>query len=262
MTEVTSHAPGTPCWVDASSDDVDASKGFYTGLFGWDAEDQFHPESGLRIYTLFLLDGRKVAGLGGKPPGFEQTPNVWNTNFATPYVDAAVGRVTDAGGQVLMPPMDVMDQGKMAVCLDPTGAGFALWQPGTMRGVELMDVPGAFTWAELMTGDVESAKSFYSAVFGWTYQNMDIPDGMTYTLVEGGENSIAGLMGRPEDVPDEVPDNWSVYFDVEDVDRTLARALELGGEEAFAPMYVPTVGRMAGIVDPVGAAFSVIMPEA
>jgi uncharacterized protein len=240
---------------------VDTSKRFYSGLFGWDAEDQFDPESGQRIYVLMLLHGKKVAGLGGKPPGFEQAPSVWNTSFATADVEADVARVVEAGGQVLMPPLDVMDQGRMAACSDPTGAGFMLWQPGSMRGTELVDEPGTFTWAELMTGDVASATSFYSMVFGWTYQVMDMPDGMPYTLVEGGEDGIAGLMGRPEDVPDEVPDNWTVYFHVEDVDTTVARAHQLGGSEAYAPMDVPTVGRIAGIVDPVGAVFSIMAPQ-
>lgn len=262
MPEVTSYAPGTPCWVDMSSDDVDASKEFYTDLFSWDAEDQFDADSGERIYTIFRIGDKQVAGLGGKPPGFEEMPNVWNTSIATNAVADAVRRVTEAGGQVLMPPLEVMEQGTMAVCLDTTGAGFMLWQPGTHKGAQLVNEPGTYTWSELMTGDVEAAKTFYSAVLDWTYETVDMPGGIPYTLVEGGENGIAGIMGRPEGVPEEVPNHWGVYFHVEDVDKTLARAQELGGSEAYPPMDVPSVGRMAGIIDPVGAVFSVMAPEA
>ena len=73
MTEFNSYAAGTPCWVDLMSPDVDASKEFYTSVFGWEGVDQFDPE-GNRIYTNFCLDGKEVAGLGGQAPGMEGMP--------------------------------------------------------------------------------------------------------------------------------------------------------------------------------------------
>jgi hypothetical protein len=113
-----------------------------------------------------------------------------------------------------------------------------------------------------MTGGVEDAKDFYGRVLDWTYQTVDMPGGLIYTIVEGGENGVAGIMGRPEGIADEIPNHWGIYFAVEDVDKTLARAQELGGAESYPPMDVEGVGRMAGIVDPQGAIFSVMTAEA
>ena len=65
MPEFTSHPPGTPNWVDLMTPDVDAAKAFYTTVFGWDGEDQLDDE-GNRIYVMFSLGGKSVAGLGGQ----------------------------------------------------------------------------------------------------------------------------------------------------------------------------------------------------
>lgn len=261
MPEYTSHAAGTPCWVDLMSTDVDASIEFYTGLFGWDSEDQFDPD-GNRIYTMFRLGGHDVAGLGGVMPGIENPLTVWNSYVATDNVEATVVSVAEAGGQVLMEPLQVMESGRMAVLLDPTGAAISTWQADEHIGAQLAQEPNTWIWTELMTSDVETAKAFYADVFGWTYETAEMPGGMDYTVVAGGDNGLAGIMGRPDNVPDEVPNYWGIYFGVDDVDKAVARAKELGGTEAYPPMDIPTVGRMAGILDPQAGMFSVMTPEA
>ena len=107
MTEHTSHAPGTPSWVDLMASDLDQAKDFYTGLFGWDLQDQFDDE-GNRIYSMARVDGKAVAGMGEIPPGVEM-PSVWNTYVATANLDSTVAAVEAAGGSVMMPPIQVMD---------------------------------------------------------------------------------------------------------------------------------------------------------
>ena len=83
MPEFTSHPPGTPSWVDLMSPDVDASKAFYTAVFGWDAEDQLD-DDGNRVYVMFTQAGKSVAGLGGQPPTSD-TATV--CGVATPLAD-------------------------------------------------------------------------------------------------------------------------------------------------------------------------------
>ena len=131
------YEPGMPCWIDLMSPDVDASKAFYTAVFGWDAEDQFD-DDGTRVYTNLRLDGHDVCGMGGQPPEMEGAPPVWNSYICTADVDATTTKVEAAGGSVMMPPMTIMESvGRMAIYADPTGAAISAWQPGDHTGAGL-----------------------------------------------------------------------------------------------------------------------------
>ena len=96
--------------------------------------------------------------------------------------------------------------------------------------------PNTWSWNELMSSDVAAAKAFYSAVFGWTYEDQDMGDAGTYTVIAGGDNGgLGGIMSRMPDMPVEVPDNWSVYFTVQDAAAVAAMVGELGGHAAVPP---------------------------
>lgn len=254
------YEPGTPCWVDLMSPDVDASTTFYTGLFGWDAEDQFD-EDGTRIYTNFSRDGRIVAGMGGQMPGMEGAPAVWNSYIAVTDVDETSKKVEAAGGTVMMPALEVMDAGRMAIYGDPTGAVVSVWKAGTHTGAGVCNEPGTWSWNELMTRDIDAATAFYTEVFGWTYEAMEMPAG-TYHVIEGGdEGGLGGLMAMPPGVPDMVPNHWAVYFMVADADAAVDRVRELGGQVVQGPDDAG-VGRIAMVHDPMGGSFSILEPAA
>jgi predicted enzyme related to lactoylglutathione lyase len=87
--------------------------------------------------------------------------------LATEHIDQSVEQVKAAGGEIVMGPMDVMGQVQLAILRDPTGAFLALNQPGTHRGFQIANEPGAFTWAELETRDIPRAKQFYLEAFDW-----------------------------------------------------------------------------------------------
>ena len=196
MPEFSSHAPGTPCWVDLMSPDVDGSKAFYAAVFGWDAADQLD-DDGNRIYVMFTKDGKSVAGLGGQPPGMGEMPPVWNSYIATADVAATTDKVTNAGGSVLMPGMQVMDAGEMAIFADPTGAAFSVWKAGTHIGAELCNEPNTYSWNELLTRDIDASLAFYADVFGWTFDAQEMPNG-TYHVIAGGESGgLGGIMAMP-----------------------------------------------------------------
>ena len=120
MPEFTAHPAGSPCWVDVMSPDTDAAKVFFAGLVGWDADDQFDPD-GNYVYTNFTKDGKIVAGMGAQPPEMAGMPAVWNTYIAVDDPEATAEKVTAAGGSVMMPPMEVMEHGSMAIFTDPAG---------------------------------------------------------------------------------------------------------------------------------------------
>jgi predicted enzyme related to lactoylglutathione lyase len=255
MPERQSYEPGTPSWTDLSTTDVDAAKRFYADLFGWsyDAQDA---GNGM-IYTMAQQKAKAVAAIAPQPQMMAAAgaPPMWNTYVTVADVDASTGEVEGAGGAVLMPPMDVMDAGRMAVANDPTGAMFAMWQAKNNIGAELVNEHGALTWNELQTPDVDAAVAFYSKLFGWKSTAMDMGGGATYTMLELGDRGIGGAMKPPMEG---IPAHWQVYFAVDDCDATVATAKKGGGTVLAEPMDLPDVGRMAALADPQGAAFSVI----
>lgn len=244
----TAVVPGAPTWVDLGTADLADAERFYAKLFGW-ACDQSNG------YTTFLLDGRPVAGAG--PLYGEGQPTAWSTYIGTDDADAVAGRVRAAGGQVLVEPFDVLDQGRMAAFLDPAGAPFSVWQPGTMRGAALFDVPGALTWNELNTRDVNGSRVFYQRVFGWTYRNSEM-GGLPYFVAKLNDTPICGIQPMiGDDWPADMPPHWMVYFSVHDTDVTAEHTAALGGRVLQPPTNLQ-IGRYAVLADPQGGIFSVL----
>lgn len=246
------YAPGVPMWVDVSSTDLDKTRAFYSGLFGWDAQQVPAPEAG--GYTIFSLNGKTV---GAASPTFspDQHP-AWSQYVHSQDADATTQAVKDAGGQVAADPMDVMDQGRMAVFQDPTGAFISIWQPQAHHGAELVNEPGSFSWSELYTRDIPTAVDFYKKVFGWDTEQTEMGMG-PYTLFKVDGRSMAGGMDMSKMLPDSVPPHWLIYFTVENTADSIAKAKELGGTINMGPQDTP-MGPMAVIADPVGAVFAII----
>lgn len=244
-------------WVDLATTDVEAARAFYEGLFGW--RSRVMPTDVGVDYTMFTSDGRTVAGMAPQPPGMPAgTPSTWNAYVMVDDVDAACAAAEVAGGFVAMPAMDVMTQGRMAMVGDPAGAVLGMWQPGQHRGAELRGAPGSVGWNELQTRGLDAALPFYSAVFGWSWEQDETTGYWIATLPElgDGESMVAGAMTMPDAVPAEVPSVWLVYFDVDDCDEAFSHALELGATAAFEPMTMGPI-RFAGLLDPTGAMFMV-----
>ncbi|WP_406281462.1 VOC family protein [Embleya sp. NBC_00896] len=249
MSEWTSRYPtGVPCWVDLGVPDVEAGLAFYRALFGWEGE--IGPAE-LGHYTTCTLRGLPVAGMMGRMPG-QEGPPAWTTYLAADDADAIVRKVTEAGGTVVSPAMDVMTFGRMAVAADPTGGVFGVWQAGDHNGAGVVDEPGAVVWNELYTPDSARAKRFYAAVFGFGYEDMSDADFDYATFhVEGTlRGGVAGVADGP-------PPHWATYFAVGDADETVDRVDSLGGEVLRGPEESP-YGRVAAVQDPQGALFNVI----
>ena len=244
---------GTPSWVDLMVTDPRAARQFYSSLLGWDIQDG-PPEAG--GYLMCMLNGRPAAAISPKPAE-NPFPNVWSTYLASDDVDATVAKAKAAGGTFMMEPMDVMTAGRIAFAMDPTGAPYGIWQGGDHIGVGVYNEPGALVWNELMTRDYATAKAFYSAVFGYSYDEMD--GDFTYSTIKrtGDGAVVAGLGELDAGVPAEVSASWGVYFMVEDCDASAAKAAELGGTIVRPPSDTP-FGRMAPIVGAQGETFSLI----
>ncbi|MFF0546077.1 VOC family protein [Nocardia thailandica] len=254
---------GDPTWVDLYTADPDRAIAFYGDLFGWTAE-RGGPEYG--GYITFRKDGRAVAGAMGRVGEPDPLPDRWTVYLAAPDADAVTAAAKVCGGEVIVPPMPVADLGVMGVLADPGGAGVGLWQKGTFGGFETIgqatggvwsEHDGIPTWFELMTRDYDAALGFYRQVFDWddTFVVADTPE-FRYTTLHATSPMLGGVMDGTGHLPDGVPGAWTVYFGAEDVDKAVARAVELGGGVSFEPMDTP-YGRLAGLTDPTGAHFSV-----
>lgn len=253
MQVVKSYPDGVFCWVDLASTDPEGSKAFYGGLFGWEFMDV--PTDMGTVYSMAQIGGYNVAGLGPMPQNMREqgVPTHWMSYVKHSNVDEIAAKVTAAGGTVLLPPFDVMQSGRMAMAQDPTGATFGVWQPKEHIGAQLVNRPNTLVWNELQTHDLDKAKAFYAAVFGWTYQE----DASGYVAALAGDRGQAGMM-KIQESWGPVPPNWSVYFMVEDVEGMVARAQELDGKLMVPPSDAGDIGRFAVLQDPQGGVFTVM----
>jgi uncharacterized protein len=251
MGERTSYTPGTFCWVDLVVEDQDAAKAFYAGLFGWDYEDFPTPDGS--VYSVARVDGHAVAAVVPLPD--PSMPPHWNCYVSVEDADAVAGRAAELGATIVLPAGDVGDSGRVAILQDPQGAILSLWQPGRHVGAGVVNVPGALTWNDLLSPDVEASAGFYRELFGWDIGEIPGAEGQ-YWSIANGDIKNGGVMPLP---PGGHP-AWNLYFAVADTEATLARAGELGGQVVMGPMEVPT-GRFAIIRDPQNAVFSVVDGE-
>jgi uncharacterized protein len=254
MQIVKKYPDGIFCWVDLTTTDQEGAKAFYSRLFGWEMDDRPIDDIG-SIYTMCQIEGYNVAGIGQMPPDMQAQgmPTFWMSYVKHDDADAVAARVSEAGGNLMMPPMDVMHEGRMLMAVDPSGAPFGVWQPKNHTGAQIVNAPNSLIWNELQTRDVEAAKSFFAHVFGWTYTT----DANDYVVAAQDGRSQAGMMAIQESWGD-VPPNWSVCFMVEDVETAVAKVNELGGNVLAPIMSAGEMGKFAVVQDPQGGVFTVM----
>ena len=262
---------GVPCWVDIVQPDLGATMAFYGQLFGWDFEVRTPPGAPSR-YAYARKDGLLVAGVGSPATGDD--PSGWTTYVWVESADETAAAVTAHGGRVLTTPVDIPGAGRVAVCADPSGAVFGLWQPGQNRGAELVNAPGTWNFSDLTTGDGGQAEAFYGAVFGWVCD--------AFAMSAGEKAGIWRLPGYGEFLAEQDPEirerqaaaqapdgfwdavaimnpvttegsaRWEVTFSVADADASFSSALSLGAT-VVTPLFDTDYTRMGTVQDPQGA---------
>ena len=251
------HATGSPSWFELATTDQTGAEAFYGGLFGWTA--QRNPMDDGSLYTMLQLGGRDVAAaytMMAEQAAQGMPPN-WGVYFKVDDADAIAAKASASGGQVHMPPFEVFEYLRMAVCADPEGAVFSLHQPRKHAGVAAIREPNAVCWTELATRDMARAEAFYTGLFGWNMSEHHASPPGGYRIFGNGDGMLGGLLQMTEEWG-EMPSHWSIYIQVEDVDATVEKAQALGGKLCFPAFDAPGVGRIARIDDPAGAGFYVI----
>ena len=246
-------APGTPCWIELATTDATAAIRFYSALFGWRCVTNADPATG--TYTIASLAGAQVAGLHQQPgPG-----SAWMIYLSVYNTRTAAERVEQLGGRVTLGPVDIPRRGSILHLTDPGGTPLALWQLAPSWKFT-MSQPGTFTSADLNTHDARHTDRFYRLLFD--FHQSQIGDGMNYDYAEWQ------LAGRPvlyryvmgNEYRRDTPAHWMIYFAATagyTVDELARRAIALGGTAPYSP-YDSYFGRIATLVDPTGASFSVI----
>ncbi len=241
-------------WIDLSTSDVSAAKQFYTELFGWEAEDQPLPNGG--SYTMLRMNGKSVAGLGSLPPDQLASGHAayWSSYVSVSDADEMTVKAEEGGATVVMRPMDVMDQGRMAIINDPTGAYIGLWQAKDHIGAQLVNIPNTLVWNELVTRDVAGAKAFYSDLFDWSVHE---DEANSYTMFKNGDRWAGGVIAMPDNMlPDAIP-YWNIYILVADLTATVEKARSLGALILVEPTSMGEMGNFAVIRDPQGGVLTV-----
>lgn len=261
---------GVPSWIDTVAHDLDEAKRFYAGLFDWTFNDAM-PAEAPGSYLIATIGGQDVAAIAS--PDSDDEPATWRTYIAVDDADATAKVVEEAGGTVTTAPVDAGPGGRLAVCVDPRGAEFRLWQARARPGAQLVNAPGTWNFSDLHTTDPHVSAQFYAQVFGWEVDDVGFAtmirrpgygDHLAATVYPdikkvqadisappGFEDAIAwmalGQQGHPE--------RWDVTFAVADRDESAATAERLGATVVATEDAEWT--KAATVRDPQGAQFIV-----
>ena len=245
------HHFGKFAWFEHVSRDTAKARQFYEGLFGWKVKAL--QQGGYDV----IHNGEDF--IGGMVPAEAGEPDHWRSWLSVADVDDRYAAALAAGAKAAMAPRDFPGIGRGATLIDPTGARVSLWK-GLQgdRADAAQTKSGDFDWNELATPDPDKALAFYEALFGYTHEQWAMANGRYLVLKDASGRPRAGIMKTSDAA---TPAVWVPYVKVEDADAIAARVAPLGGMLVLQPMDVKEVGRVAVLVDPLGAALGFIRPE-
>ena len=233
-------------WFDLLTDNIEAAKRFYGGLFGWRFERTDHAH-----YTLVTHGGKPIAGIVSvDETGQKKSAGRWLASLSVDDVDAAADLVREKGGRVHEGPDRLPDRGMMAIVSDPQGAQLVLLRSDSGDPIDAHPSLNEWMWIELWTDHKEGAIDFYQALVG--YDNALIGDGFggRYRLLKRDGIPRAGVVQLPWK---DVHPTWAPYVRVADPVAIAAKAEALGGRVFLEPDPGFENGTIAIIVDPSGA---------
>jgi uncharacterized protein len=220
---------------------------FYGELFGWKPQ----PIPGAS-YT--VLDTQSGGGINGGI-GKSQTGRPWSSFYvAVDDPQAVLDKAESLGAKTAVPVTEIPGMVTFAMFDDPDGLLIGVVkseqpQEGRPQGPS----PGhgaAVDWFEVLGSDAKRTQAFYSELFGWDVDDSGFPG---YALVATGSgHGIQGGLGASEEY------RWAtIYANVPDVEETLARVTERGGERIYGPMAVGDEMQTGAFRDPAGNVFGV-----
>jgi predicted enzyme related to lactoylglutathione lyase len=243
-------------WHDLMTVDLERSKEFYRDLFGWTT---FQQEMGpMGTYTVIQHQGQAIGGMVATDPRHGVLTH-WLVYLTVDEVDGLCERIGKLGGNVAVEPRGIRGVGNFAILQDPEGGVFSAIQMGSeMPGPARSREPGSFYWDQLLAREGDRMAKFYGEVCGWTVDRYEMGDQSHYGVFKHGEEAVAGMLPIPGD--DKRKPGWLVYIAVDDIEDTVEKAKELGGEIVTGPDIVYGIGKYAVVQDTTQGAFGLFKP--
>ncbi|MBI2522719.1 MAG: VOC family protein [Bdellovibrio sp.] len=241
-------------WENLATFDIEVAKKFYQCLFDWEVTSIPTGEYGSHCF--FSANGSDVCSVSEiKNIHNHQPYSQWVPYISVPSIKECSDKSRRAGGRVIGPISPVADGGQTAVLTDPTDATFAIWHPTRMIETSA-STAGMPCFHELLTSNMDIAGMFYANVFDWSPRAENFGD-ITYILFDAAGTTVASMMGVPGK---DVHPRWVTYWRVQDCDKSIKKALELGGNIAKTVDIIKRRGRYAVLTDPLGAVFGIMQP--
>ena len=250
MGERKSYSPGTFCWVDLATSDVEGATAFYHRVLGWMPQDI--PATVGVAYRTMHRDGHLVAAVSQMPESQRASgaPPAWLAYVAVEDAALTAQRTEGLGGTVTAGPFEVADAGRAVMLRDPEGATLALWEARAHTGAALVNDPGALVLNQLNTPDPGAAEDFYTRLFGWTVFQAAI-EPVPYWGIRNGDALNGGMMRLDEEGTGA---HWLAYFSAEDLDLAAWTIGDAGGSVSVPATRIES-GRILVATDPQGATF-------
>lgn len=114
-------------------------------------------------------------------------------------------------------------------------------------------LPGKFVWADLVTDNVPTARTFYAKLFGWKFRDFG-----GYSVAYNEERPLCGMFQRLRPTDRKAEPRWFGYISVSNIGRAKKEIVKAGGRVLAEAKNMPKRGEQAVFADPEGAIFGVV----
>jgi predicted enzyme related to lactoylglutathione lyase len=245
--------PGKIIWHDLLTDTPEASKRFYSELFGWEFQ-----EIGLDLgifrsvnYTLIRHNGELIGGMIDQSRLDTQADiSQWVVLVSVSDIEKATEALEAGGGKVFTPPTDLAERGRIAVVADAQGALFAMLETKDGDPIDKEPAIGSFLWDEIWSANVDETARFYQRIADYEIGEKSVNANEGYRFLSTEGKPRAGILANPVE---ELPPLWVTYIRVDDPAAITARVEELGGQILLDSQDRDLGGQVALIAGPSGA---------
>lgn len=251
-------------WIELATSELTRAQRYYERLLDWKPQSMgLTTRSGAAIhYQCFRLGEHVVAGLYehvAGPQAIAGGPH-WKGYVAVADADASFARALALGARAILPPLELLHYGRLALFADPQAAVVGIWQPrGSDDALLARDRLGLLRWMELASPDPRAALRFYEQLFGWRARVVDFGRGEYWVLDHAGQE-VGGIAG-PQQPHGRSGARWIPYFEVAACAALSERAANLLGELVTPATRVEGLASYAVLRDPQGAVFGFFTPE-
>lgn len=255
------HLDGTIVWHDLLTDQVDRARRFYADLFGWqylvEHASDFAWRPGQPADYPLIISGQAAHG-GFVEPDIQVSPG-WLAYVAVSDVAGSAERARNLGARIEREPFDVPSVGRSTLIRDPWGARICAFSPTH----NFPPPTGVFVWDQLITTESEAALLFYQELFGWRTARATSDRGDEYGLFQSADAAPVAVVKQSSEngVSSDHQVQWISCMAVDNLDRSIAQATELGAALVQTPDWLRGTGRFAILKDPVDAHFGLVQVE-